>query len=356
MRSGRSGSEYQPCSSAIGCPSASRTRSIHQASWPGPSPRALATSAGGRSRSTPNDRVEGVRPRRRMSWLNDARCSLLSSRGRATNVPFPWMRCRSPSTIRLSIDLRTVSRETLYVDISSRSDGIAAPGPSSRAASSSSTARSCTCLGSGPSVIRVWATRRPRNLPSRFVGMTGTVWYVPVENVGSPRGCQEHRKDPPDADSTTRRDPHAHGAGDRRAARRRTPHARGPAPPAPRAGRALRRATPGAVRRSWVQRQRGDLRPLPARDPRPGVRRAALPQRRDALLQPAGPLRRPGGLGQPVRRDRGDRRDAGVGPRLRGGHCRGGERRGLLARERRRPGHGHRGRARSSPYRPPSPT
>ena len=75
--------------------------------------------------------MDGVSPRRRMSWLNDARCSRLSSRGRETKVPLPWIRCSSPSAIRLSIALRTVARDTSYVVISSRSEGIAASGPSS---------------------------------------------------------------------------------------------------------------------------------------------------------------------------------------------------------------------------------
>ena len=78
---------YQPFSSAIGWPSASRTRSSRQAWASAPSSSAAATSAGGRSSSTPSSRVDGVSPRRRMSWLNDARCSRLSSRGRATKVP-----------------------------------------------------------------------------------------------------------------------------------------------------------------------------------------------------------------------------------------------------------------------------
>ena len=60
----------------------------------------------------PSSAVDGVSPRRRMSWLNEARCSRLSSRGRETKVPLPWMRCSRPSAIRLSIALRTVARET----------------------------------------------------------------------------------------------------------------------------------------------------------------------------------------------------------------------------------------------------
>ena len=49
---------------------------------------------------------------------------------------------------------RTVARETAYVSISSRSEGIARSGASSVAAIVASTARSCVCFGSAPSVIR----------------------------------------------------------------------------------------------------------------------------------------------------------------------------------------------------------
>ena len=49
---------------------------------------------------------------------------------------------------------RTVARETAYVSMSSRSEGIALSGARSVAAIAASTARSWACLGSAPSVIR----------------------------------------------------------------------------------------------------------------------------------------------------------------------------------------------------------
>ena len=52
---GSGASGYQPCSRAIGCPSASRTRSIRHASPERPRSSAATTSAGGRSRSMPSE-------------------------------------------------------------------------------------------------------------------------------------------------------------------------------------------------------------------------------------------------------------------------------------------------------------
>ncbi len=126
-----------------------------------PRSSAAATSAGGRSRSTPSSRVDGVRPRRRMSWLNDARCRRLSSRGRATKVPLPWIRWSSPSAIRLVDRLAyrrprdVVRRHQLALgrDRGVRAPARGRPGRPARRVS-------CACLGRGPSVMtRCWRSR-----------------------------------------------------------------------------------------------------------------------------------------------------------------------------------------------------
>ena len=168
-----------------------------------------------------------------MSWLNDARCSRLSSRGRATKVPLPCTRSSRPSEIRLSIEWRTVARDRAYVVISSRSDGIASPGLSSSVASAVSSVVSCRCLGSGPSliaaasVLAVIATSTGRS-------PTDTVWYVPVQHhrVAASR-CQGDR--PPVSGGGPGRGADPDGARDRRAAGRRTAHPGRPAAPARRA-------------------------------------------------------------------------------------------------------------------------
>ena len=329
-RPGRREHGYHPCSIAIGWPSASRTRSIRHAVPRAPSRSALTTSGGGRSSSTRIRRVAGTRPRRRMSSENDARCRLVCTRGRATKVPLPWIFSSSPPTTRLSMALRTVARETSYVVMSSRSEGIEAPGPRSRVASSASTSLSCTCLGRGPSSIL-----RGHVVLSTSDGSIGTVWSVPVGEHGSDTSTLSRTTD---GHLTPSRTPgrDADGVGDRRAARGRPPHPRRAPARAAAAARARRRAPPRAARGARVERQRRDLRPLPARGGRRRPRRARRAQRRHPLRRSPRPLGHGGGLGLPVRCDRRDRRDPGVGASLRGRHRGRDQRRGLAARRRRR--------------------
>ena len=270
---------------------------------------AFATSAGGRSSSTRIIRVEGTRPRRRMSSENDARCRRLSTRGRATKVPLPWIRWSRPPATRLSIALRTVARETSYVAISSRSDGMAAPGPRSRVATSASTSLSWTCLGRGPSsMLRAISTSR------RFA--------KPLVRSGTYQ--LEHGSSPPTLSRTTmeNRPRDAHGVRDRRAALRSPPHARPPAARAAPAARPRRGPEPGAPGRPRVERQRRHLRALPARGGGRCPGRPRRTQRRHPLPDPARPLGHGGGLGVAVGRHGGDRRDPAVGPRVRRRHGR----------------------------------
>ena len=321
-RSGSGARGYHPFSSAIGWPSARRTRSIRQAARSAPRSSARATSAGGSSSSIWSSRVEGVSPRRRMSWLNDARCSRLSSRGVATNVPFPWMRCSSPSAIRLSIALRTVARETSYVAISSRSEGIAASGPSSRTARSASTSLSCACLGRGPSVITrpgaLLGQRGPLDGRKSRLVRSGT---YQLRMIVAPRRLSRPAGDPMSTHPVTQM---AREVAEQPEAVRRTLDALLPRrEPRPRARPRVagtccsRRAAPATTR---------GLRPLPARDPCRRGRRAGVAERRDALPRAPRPRRHARGLRLAVGGDRGDRR---------------------------RP---RRGRARAAPRRWPSPT
>ena len=193
---GRSDLGYQPFSSAIGWPSASRTRSSCQASASsarGPGPRRPRRAAGpARPRAAG---WTGSSPRRRMSWLNDARCSRLSSRGRATNVPLPWIRCSSPSATRLVDGLahrrpgHVVRRHQLALG---GDRGVRRQLGRGQVGQRVAQLR---VLGAGT----VGDQRRGRlaglrhgNLSTALV-LTGTVWYVPVMMRGTPHTCQAPR-------------------------------------------------------------------------------------------------------------------------------------------------------------------
>lgn len=86
--------------------------SSRHARSPASSRRLAAASGGGETLSTASTRVVGTWPRRRMSWVKDARCSRLSTRGCTANVPLPWLRRSRPSATSVSIARRTVERET----------------------------------------------------------------------------------------------------------------------------------------------------------------------------------------------------------------------------------------------------
>ena len=85
--------------------------------------------------------------------------------------------------------LRTVARDTAYVVISSRSDGIAVSGASSVVASSASASRSCACLGRGPSAT-IWATKNLSTSCSIGLVRSGTYQWI---MSGTPHTCQALR-------------------------------------------------------------------------------------------------------------------------------------------------------------------
>ena len=113
-------------------------------------------------------RLPGVRPRWRMSSLNDVIVMPFATFGSATNVPAPRRRVRRPSRTSSSSAARTVSRETPSSMPSSRSDGIASP-TSSDSISSSTWSRISRCfvIAAPSATARRPAAARPRGTAAR---------------------------------------------------------------------------------------------------------------------------------------------------------------------------------------------
>ena len=129
--------------------------------------------------------MDGVSPRRRMSWLNDARCSRLSSRGRDDERALAVDPVQQPvgdqALDRLAHGRpgHVVGRHQLALG------GDRRVGPELVRRRSASTSESCACLGRGPSVITRFSRGVRRGVKAFYLStelaIAGTVWSGPVE-------------------------------------------------------------------------------------------------------------------------------------------------------------------------------
>ena len=128
----------------------------------------MATSTGGTAASTRTTRVDGVIPAAAHVLGERRQVQVRLHAGAGDERPLALHPAQHALATSDSMARRTVERETAYASMSSRSEGIAESGARSVAAILASTARSCTCFGSAPSVRRRGAVVvRPGTVPPR---------------------------------------------------------------------------------------------------------------------------------------------------------------------------------------------